>query len=120
MERDGRAAVVGGAVVEPLPEAPDREGILAEEQLPQPSGNRVRGGHLDDRPRQVRRGVRFADADDPLVGVDADEERVLGPVGATRVDVRETQDDRLDGGDLHGVPSVLLVTAPTDASARPR
>ena len=47
------------------------------------------------------RRVDLADADDALVGVDADDQVVLAAVGNGAVDGRLPQDDRFDLGDLH-------------------
>ena len=46
--------------------------------------------------------VDLADARDPLVGVDADDEVVLAAVGDPLVHDGLPQDDRFDIGDLHG------------------
>ena len=101
MERGAAAPVVVARVEHPLPEAVDLQWILADEDLAQPPGHGVRRRHLDDRPGQHRRRVGLADADDALVRVDPEEERILRSVGAGRVDLGQAEDDRLDVRDLH-------------------
>jgi hypothetical protein len=77
-------------------------------------GVRVRGvdGGLDD----LRRRVDFADADDPLVGVDAHDQVVLAAIRDRVVDVGLPQNDRLDLGNLHRAPP--LAASRTDRPAR--
>ncbi len=66
-------------------------------------GDGVRAGCLDERLHELGRRVDLADAGDALVGVDADDEVVLAPVGDAVVHDRLPQDDGLDVGDLHGM-----------------
>ena len=61
----------------------------------------VRARRLDERLHELGRRVDLADPGDPLVGVDADDEVVLAPVGDPVVHDRLAQDDGLDVGDLH-------------------
>ena len=103
VQRRTTTAVVVGAVEHQLPHPVDLQGVLADDQLADATGDRVRRRHLHDRPRDVRRRVRLADADDALVGVHLDEEGVLRPVGTACVDLVQTEHNGLDIGDLHGV-----------------
>ena len=103
VQRRTATAVVVGAVEHHLPHPVDLQGVLADDQLADATGDRVRRRHLHDRPRDVRRRVRLADADDALVGVHLDEEGVLRPVGTACVDLVQTEHNGLDIGDLHGV-----------------
>jgi hypothetical protein len=92
------------SIAELVPDRLDVERIAADQQLAEPLRDRVRRRHLDDRPRDDRRGVALADAVEPLVGLDADEEGVLGAVGP-QLDLGKAQDDGLDAGDAHGILS---------------
>ena len=101
VERERGAPVVRGAVVEQAPQPGRVARVLADEQLPRAPADGVGRGHLDHGPGQVRGRVGLPDADEPLVGVHADEERVLGAVGAVDIDLRKADDDRLDVRDAH-------------------
>ena len=97
----GRArAGVRGRLVEVVPDRLDVERIAADQRLAHADEHRVRRRHVDERRRDRRRRVRLAVAADALVGVDADDERVLRAVGA-QLDLGQPQDDRLDVGDPH-------------------
>ena len=101
VQRRAATPVVVARVEQPLPQAVDLQRVLADQHLAQAAGDRMGRRHLDHRPREERSGVGLAHADDPLVGVDPNEEGVLRPVGAGRIDLRESQHDRLDVGDPH-------------------
>ena len=88
MERSAAAPVVVARVEHRLPEPVDLERVLAHEDRPQPARERVRGRHLDDRAREKRGRIGLAEAHNALVGMDADEERVLRPVRPRGVDLR--------------------------------
>ena len=101
-----------------LPEPVDLERVLADDQLADAAGDRMRRRHLDDRARDVRGRVRLADPDHALVGVHPDEERVLRAVGAARVDLVEAEHDGLDVDDLHAaIPTHPLTRERRTASA---
>ena len=101
VERERRAPVVRRAVVQQAPQPGGIARVLSDQQLPRATADGVRRGHLDHRPGQVRRRVRLPDPDEALVGVHADEECVLGAVGAIDVDLGKANDDRFDVGDAH-------------------
>jgi len=91
--RDGSATLVGGTVEE-LPGVLDAAGVTADEEL----GDVVAEVGGDGQFAAVERGV--ADADEALVGLDAQRDEV--PRGAGDVD--------LGLGDLHGGPSWWTVS----------
>ena len=101
MQRRAATPVVVARVKQPLPQAIDLQRVLADQHLTQAAGDRMGRRHLDHRPREERSGVGLTHPDDPLVGVDPNEEGVLRPVGTARIDLRESQHDRLDVGDPH-------------------
>ena len=101
VQRRTASPVVIARVEEALPETVDLQRVFTDQHLAQPASDRMGRRHLDDRPREQRGGVGLADADDPLVGMDAHEKRILRPVCPGRVDLGEPKDDRLDVGDLH-------------------
>ena len=82
VQRRAAAPVVVARVEQPLPQAVDLQRVLADQHLAQAAGDRWDDGISIDRPREERRRVGLTHADDPLVGVDPNEEGVLGPVGA--------------------------------------
>jgi hypothetical protein len=82
----------------------DLERVFPLDAQRQPAADLVRQRRLDDGPGDVGGRIDLADADDAGVGVDLDDERLLAAVAAL-VDLGEAQVDRLDAGDLHGVPS---------------
>ena len=58
-------------------------------------------GRVEHGLHDFGRRIDLADADDALVGVDADHQVVLAAVGNGAVDARLAQDDGFDFGDLH-------------------
>ena len=103
------AAVVDRAAVELVPETVDLQRILADQEMTQPAGDGVRRRGIDDRFHHRRQRIDLAEAGDPLIGLDADQQRVLAAVGLGDVHLRLAQDDGLDIGDLQ---SVLPLPAP--------
>ena len=116
----GRArAGVRGGLVERVPDRLDVERIAAEQRLAHADEHRVRRGHVDEGLGDGRRRVGLAVAADTLVGVDADDEGVLGAVGA-QLDLGQAQVDRLDVGDAHlGVDDAPRQSAARHPGLRP-
>ena len=103
VDGDPAAADVVDAAVHLVPEPFDVVRVLAEQELAQAVRDRVRAGGVDERRDGFWRRVDLADAGQPLVGVDQDDEVVLAAVGDAFVDGGLPQDDGLDIGDLQAV-----------------
>jgi len=104
VQRDTAVPEVDALLVQVVPDRLDVERITADDELAEPLRDRVRGRHLDRRACDGWRRIRLADAEQALVRLDADDERVLGPVRA-QLDLGKSQNDRLDTGDAHGYSS---------------
>ena len=100
VDRDSAAADEDDAAIHLVPEPLDVERILTDQQPAEAVRDRVRARSADERRDGLGRRVDFADAGDPLVGVDQDDEIVLAAVGDPLVHGRLPQDDGLDIGDL--------------------
>ena len=109
VDRDPAAADEDDAAIHLVPEPLDVERVLADQQLAEAVGNRVRARSADERRDGLGRRVDLTDAGDPLVRVDEDHEIVLAAVGDPLVHGRLPQDDGLDIGDLQ---ARLLGTTP--------
>ena len=103
VDRDAAPADVVDAAVHLVPEPLDVVRVLAEQELAQAVRDRVRARGVDERGDGLGRRVDLADAGEPLVGVDQDDEVVLAAVGDALVDSGLPQDDGLDIGDLQAV-----------------
>ena len=115
VDRDPAAADEDHAAVHLVPEPLDVERVLADQQLAQAVRDRMRGRGVHERRDRVGRRVDLADAGDPLVGVDQDDEIVLAAVRNPLVHGGLPQDDGLDIGDLQ---AGLLGTMPGRPAAR--
>ena len=100
VDRDPAAADEDHAAIHLVPEPLDVERVLADQQLAQALRDRVRAGRVHERRDGLGRRVDLADAGDPLVGVDQDDEIVLAAVRDPLVHGGLPQDDGLDIGDL--------------------
>ena len=103
VQRDAAVAEMDALLVQVVPDRLDVERIAPDQQLGETLRDGVRRRHLDRRPRDCRSGVALADPVEALVGLDADEERILRPV-CTELDLGKPKDDRLDAGDAHVAP----------------
>ncbi len=97
---DGAAAAVHRrADVEALPQRLDVQQVGAEQQLLQAEAHVVGPGRLDAGACDPGVDVGLADAADPLVGVDLDDDVVLRGAGGRRVERRLHEDVAVDAGD---------------------
>ena len=98
---DDRAAAAGHrrADVQVLPDRRGVERVAAEQHLPQPPIHRVRPGGLDAGAGDPGVQVGLADPDEPLVGLDLDDDRVLRRARGVDVEARIEQNVRADVDD---------------------
>ena len=83
-----------------------------------PTGDRVRRRSFDDRFHHRRQRIDFAEAGNPRVGLDTDQERVLAPIRLRDVHLRLAQDDGFHIGDLQALLPSPLLRIVSDGSVR--
>jgi hypothetical protein len=96
-----------GRSVREIPQPLRLQRIPTDQDVLDPLAPAVRPGRVDERLHRARRVVALAVADDSLVGVDANDERILHRVGRRHVDRRFLDDHRLDVRDLHARTTLL-------------
>ena len=82
------------------PQIADLEGIGADQHVPDRKAHGVGAGRLDAGLGHPGIGIAFADAGHAAIGVDDDDEAVLGRGGEARVVIGRQQHMALDVGDL--------------------
>ncbi len=100
MDDHAAPAVHGGAEIDALPQIADLEGIGADQHVLDGQSHGVGAGRLDAGLGHPGIGIAFADAGDAAVGVDDDDQAVLGRGGEARIVVGRQQDMAFDVGDL--------------------
>ena len=99
MDHHAAPPVHGRAEIELLPQRPDLEGIGPHQHVADGEPHGVGPGRLDAGLGHPGIGVAFADSRHPLIGMDGDDQAVLGRGGEGRVVVRRQQDMAIDAGD---------------------
>ena len=107
LQSGASAAEVDGALDHLAPEHLHVEGVLPAQDGAQASRDGVAGRCVDDGLGHGRRGIDLAEADQALVGVHADDQGVLCPVGARVVHLRQPQGNSLNLGNLHRTSCLL-------------
>ena len=101
VDNDAAPPIINRVFIHALPERCDFEGVLPDEQFAEAARDTVRGRRLDDGFDDIGRGRDFAEADNPGIGVDADDQRVLRAISGVDIDVGQTEDDGFNIGDFH-------------------
>ena len=113
-DAEAAASGHGRTGIEPLPDALDIARIGTHQHFLQAQSHAVGARRLDGRLGSPGIGIGLADADQTLVGMDFDDQVVLGRAASLGVKIGHQQNQAFDIGDLHGC---LFVSLGWDADA---